>query len=148
MLPRGSSRLYGPRVDCEPNVGVGTPTAHAQIGQLGGMSPRLDVVLHPKVYTHKKTSHFSVSKKWEAVQLGDGPLLAVPDSHVRHSRAAMRLRTPRRLVARACRPASHLRVPRRRGARVPSGLAPPCVVRHRASARRAVPRPLRAIPYL
>ena len=25
MLPRGSSRLYGPRVDCESNVGVGIP---------------------------------------------------------------------------------------------------------------------------
>ena len=132
MLPRGSSRLYGPRVDCEPNVGVGTPIAHAQIGQLGGMSPRLDVVLHPKVYTHKKTSHFSVSKKWEAVQLGDGLLLAALDSHARHSRAVPRLRTPRRLVARVCRPLSRLRAPRRRGARVPSSLAPPRVERSRA----------------
>ena len=82
MVLRGSSRLYDPRVVCEPNVGIGTPAAHARIEQLGGMPPRLDVVLHPKVRAHKKTSHFSVSKKWEAVQLGDGPLLVVLDSHI------------------------------------------------------------------
>lgn len=123
MLPRGSSRLYGPRVDCEPNVGVGTPATHAQIEQLGGMSPRLDVVLHPKVCEHKKTSHFSVSKKWEAVQLGDGLLLAALDSHARHSRAVPRLR------ARAGSWRARAVQPR----------APTC---------RAVPRPSRAILYL
>jgi len=27
-------------------------------------------VLHPEIDAHKKTSHFSMSKKWEAVQSG------------------------------------------------------------------------------
>lgn len=37
----------------------GAPAARARIEQLGGMPPRLDVVLYSEIDAHKKTSHFS-----------------------------------------------------------------------------------------
>ena len=37
----------------------GAPAARARIEQLGGMPPRLDVVLRSEIDAHKKTSHFS-----------------------------------------------------------------------------------------
>ncbi|WP_419549957.1 hypothetical protein, partial [Paratractidigestivibacter faecalis] len=40
----------------------------ALLEELGRHPPRLDIVLHPEIDAHKKTSHFSMSKKWEAVQ--------------------------------------------------------------------------------
>ena len=41
--------------------------ALARIEQLGGMPPRLDVVLYSEIDAHKNLP-FLVSKKWEAVQ--------------------------------------------------------------------------------
>ena len=45
----------------------GRPVPMALLEELGRHPPRLDIVLHPEVRAHKKTSHFSMSKKWEAV---------------------------------------------------------------------------------
>ncbi|WP_417137829.1 hypothetical protein, partial [Paratractidigestivibacter faecalis] len=53
----------------------GRPVSMALLEELGRHPPRLDIVLHPEIDAHKKTSHFSMSKKWEAVQdVSQGPL--------------------------------------------------------------------------
>lgn len=43
----------------------------------GGPPPHPDIVFDPEVGAHKNASHFSLSKKWEAVHLGRRLFIAV-----------------------------------------------------------------------
>lgn len=68
-LPSMAGSTSLPNAACPPPLPRGVPgdgegergdaAAHARIEQLGGTPPRLDVVLHPEIDAHKKTSHFS-----------------------------------------------------------------------------------------
>lgn len=51
------------------------PAARARIEQLGGMPPRLDVVLRSEIDAHKKTSHFSCPRNGRGSSKTKGSLL-------------------------------------------------------------------------